>query len=122
MINNDGEEKHLSAGIYTSADFDWLQGDKTLKVVVGVDQTGVEQITYVEGISVYPNPANDMISVYVDGAIYPNAIVVVTDVAGKDRIISKMSNSIDVSTLTPGIYMLRVEIGNRYYYEKLTIR
>lgn len=122
IINKDGEEKHLSAGIYTSADFDWLQGNKTLKVVVGVDQTGVEQITYAEGISVYPNPANDMISVYVDGAIYPNAIVVVTDVAGKDRIISKMSNSIDVSTLTPGIYMLRVEIGNRFYYEKLTIR
>ena len=122
IINKDGEEKHLSAGIYTSADFDWLQGDKTLKVVVGVDQTGVEQITYVEGISVYPNPADDMISVYVDGAIYPNAIVVVTDVAGKDRIISKMSNSIDVSILTPGIYMLRVEIGNRFYYEKLTIR
>ena len=122
IINNDGEERHLSAGIYTSADFDWLQGDKTLKVVVGVDQTGVEQITYAEGISVYPNPANDMISVYVDGAIYPNAIVVVTDVTGKDRIISKMSNSIDVSTLTPGIYMLRVEIGNRFYYEKLTIR
>lgn len=122
IINKDGEERHLSAGIYTSADFGWLQGDKTLKVVVGVDQTGVEQITYAEGISVYPNPADDMISVYVDGAIYPNAIVVVTDVAGKDRIISKMSNSIDVSTLTPGIYMLRVEIGNRYYYEKLTIR
>lgn len=122
IINNDGEERHLSAGIYTSADFDWLQGDKTLKVVVGVDQTGVEQITYVEGISVYPNPADDMISVYVDGAIYPNAIVVVTDVAGKDRIISRMSNSIDVSILTPGIYMLRVEIGNRFYYEKLTIR
>lgn len=122
IINKDGEEKHLSAGIYTSADFDCLQGDKTLKVVVGVDQTGVEQITYAEGISVYPNPADDMISVYVDGAIYPNAIVVVTDVAGKDIIISKMSNSIDVSTLTPGIYMLRVEIGNRYYYEKLTIR
>lgn len=122
IINKDGEEKHLSAGIYTSADFDWLQGDKTLKVVVGVDQTGVEQITYAEGISVYPNPADDMISVYVDGAIYPNAIVVVTDVTGKDRIISKMSNSIDVSTLTPGIYMLRVEIENRFYYEKLTIR
>ncbi|MBR6596335.1 MAG: T9SS type A sorting domain-containing protein [Paludibacteraceae bacterium] len=122
IINNDGEERHLSAGIYTSADFDWLQGDKTLKVVVGVDQTGVEQITYAEGISVYPNPADDMVSVYVDGAIYPNAIVVVTDVAGKDRIISKMSNSIDVSILTPGIYMLRVEIGNRFYYEKLTIR
>ena len=122
IINKDGEEKHLSAGIYTSADFDWLQGDKTLKVVVGVDQTGVEQITYVEGISVYPNPADDMISVYVDGTIYPNAIVVVTDVAGKDRIIAKMSNSIDVSILTPGIYMLRVEIGNRFYYEKLTIR
>lgn len=122
IINNDGEEIHLSAGIYTSADFDWLQGDKTLKVVVGVDQTGVEQITYAEGISVYPNPADDMISVYVDGVIYPNAIVVVTDVAGKDRIISKMSNSIDVSILTPGIYMLRVEIGNRFYYEKLTIR
>lgn len=122
IINNDGEERHLSAGIYTSADFDWLQGNKTLKVVVGVEQTGVEQITYAEGISVYPNPANDMISVYVDGAIYPNAIVVVTDVTGKDRIISKMSNSIDVSTLTPGIYMLRVEIENRFYYEKLTIR
>lgn len=122
IINNDVEERHLSAGIYTSADFDWLQGDKTLKVVVGVDQTGVEQITYAEGISVYPNPADDMVSVYVDGAIYPNAIVVVTDVAGKDRIISKMSNSIDVSILTPGIYMLRVEIGNRFYYDKLTIR
>ena len=122
IINKDGEEKLLSAGIYTSADFDWLQGDKTLKVVVGVDQTGVEQITYAEGISVYPNPANDMISVYIDGAIYSNAIVVVTDVTGKDRIISKMSNSIDVSTLTPGIYMLRVEAGNRFYYEKISIR
>lgn len=122
IINKDGEGKHLPAGSYSSADFDWLQGDKTLKVVVGVDQTGVEQITYAEGISVYPNPADDMISVYVDGAIYPNAIVVVTDVTGKDRIISKMSNSIDVSTLTPGIYMLRVEAGNRFYYEKISIR
>lgn len=122
VVTGDGDEKQLPAGIYSSADYGWLQGDKTLKVVIGVEQTDVEQITYAEGISVCPNPANDRIGVYVDGAVIPNSVVIITDVAGKERVVSKMSHSIDVSCLSSGVYILMVEAGNRYYYEKLTIR
>lgn len=121
-IIRDGEEHRLPAGKYSSADFDWLQGDGVLVVTVGVDPTNVEQVEYVAGITVYPNPANDKIGVYVDGEVIPNAVVFITDMSGKDKIISKMSHSIDVSTLSAGVYMLRVEFENRYYYEKLIIK
>lgn len=122
VIMNDEKSHHLPAGVYTSADFAWLQGDKTLTVVIGVEPTNVEQIENVKGITVCPNPANDKISVYVDGALLPNALVYITDMAGNDRIICKMSHSISVSSLASGVYMLRVETDNRYYYERIIIK
>jgi hypothetical protein len=60
--------------------------------------------------------------VYVDGAVIPNATVIITDAAGTDKVVSKMTHSIDISNLSPGVYILRVEAGNRYYYEKLTVK
>lgn len=35
----DGTDAYLPAGIYTSSDFEWLEGDKTLNVVKGVSST-----------------------------------------------------------------------------------
>lgn len=122
IVMSDGKVHCLPAGVYSSADFPWLQGNKSLTVVLGVEPTKVEQVAYAEGISVYPNPANNKITVYVDGEILPTAVVYITDMAGIDKYVCKMSHSIDVSSLATGVYMLRVEAGNRYYYERIIIK
>ncbi|HBK82341.1 MAG TPA: hypothetical protein DDZ41_01895, partial [Flavobacterium sp.] len=64
-------------------------------------------------ILVYPNPATDVISI--DGLQdASNVDFIVTDILGKN--VSKNSslnnNQIDVSSLTPGIYFLLLNIDN----------
>ena len=59
-------------------------------------------------ISIYPNPTSDM--VYIDGN-YFQLKVVVYDILGKQVINKSITNSIDISQLEKGVYILQLSDG-----------
>ena len=59
-------------------------------------------------ISIYPNPTSDI--VYIDGN-YTQLKVVVYDILGKEILNKSITNSIDISHLDNGIYILQLSDG-----------
>jgi hypothetical protein len=62
------------------------------------------------GISAYPNPVKDVLTVVVDGAISGKARLVVTDITGKllrSIAIDTASSSVDLAGLPTGVYLVR---------------
>jgi len=59
-------------------------------------------------ISIYPNPTSDM--VYIDGN-YSQLKVVVYDILGKEILNKSITNSIDISHLDNGVYILQLSDG-----------
>jgi hypothetical protein len=59
-------------------------------------------------ISIYPNPTSDI--VYIDGN-YTQLKVVVYDILGKQVINKSITNSIDISQLEKGVYILQLSDG-----------
>lgn len=70
-------------------------------------------------ISLYPNPVNDVLSV---NAITPVTALQVYDIQGKFLIGNKNLNSIDVSKLNPGIYLLKVKSNENWITKKFIIK
>jgi predicted esterase len=69
---------------------------------------------------IYPNPAQDMIQI--EGTV-DNAEILVLDVMGREVLKAvDNANSIDVSTLTPGSYMLKITERGSTRFEKLMIQ
>ncbi|MGJ8548319.1 FG-GAP-like repeat-containing protein [Winogradskyella wichelsiae] len=67
-----------------------------------VDETLVD-------VSIYPNPVEDQLNIKTSAEVI-NKIATVFDINGKRVLSSKLtSNAIDVSTLTNGVYFLRLE-------------
>ena len=60
------------------------------------------------GLSVYPNPTSDI--VYIDGN-YTQLNVIVYDVLGKQLMNKSIKNSIDISHLGNGVYILQLSDG-----------
>jgi hypothetical protein len=76
-----------------------------------------------EALSVYPNPANDMI--YFNSAIPANSILKIYTADGREYMDNTnfSGNSLDVSTIPTGFYILKVtSAGGNTIYKKLLIQ
>ena len=67
-------------------------------------------------ISVYPNPTSDI--VYIDGN-YTQLKVVVYDILGKKVINKPITNTIDISQLEKGVYILQLSDGAKVTTERI---
>jgi len=67
-------------------------------------------------ISIYPNPSSDM--VYIDGN-YTQLKVVVYDILGKQVINKSITNSIDISQLEKGVYILQLSDGAKLTTQRI---
>ena len=67
-------------------------------------------------ISVYPNPTSDI--VYIDGN-YSQLKVVVYDILGKQVINKSITNSIDISQLEKGVYILQLSDGAKVTTQRI---
>lgn len=81
--------------------------------------TSVEENKKLDALLVYPNPANS-IALFIMNGYYPQkAILTITDEKGtilKSQRVLHGWNSVDVSTLTAGMYYYRVEDSNVLVY------
>lgn len=71
--------------------------------------TGVEDLNVLPGIKIYPNPANEFITIQADTHLRLG--VSVYDISGRVLIERRLSpnNRIDISALNGGIYILQIE-------------
>jgi hypothetical protein len=75
-------------------------------------------------LQLYPNPATDQLSVNVPG-INPQGLMNVIDTHGAlvlSQEVKGASNALDVGMLTPGLYLVRVQVGAKYLSARFTKR
>jgi hypothetical protein len=82
---------------------------------------GIDDLDLTNSINIYPNPAESTITIteQIDINIHQISII---DLTGK-LIQVEMSNfnSIDISTLSPGIYIIRINADGRFYDKKIMV-
>lgn len=74
--------------------------------------------------NIYPNPANDIVTVETDEQLSENITAEIFDIQGRKvagKIITAGSNIIDTRTLAAGIYTIRVQAGLNSSVQKLVI-
>ncbi len=84
------------------------------------DNTGAE-----ENISIYPNPANDFITI-TNSEISKETIVSIFDLQGKEMMHNKYGNEIsielDIQSLTKGIYMMKIRTDKKITVKKFVVQ
>lgn len=95
-------------------------------VNVGPAPTSVSQNTFKNNILVYPNPVTDnQLNIDVQSGIENDLQVAVFDILGKQVLgqsdLNQGSNTIDVSSLEAGVYLLKFVSDNSYYTHKIVI-
>lgn len=91
-------------------------------VTVFVTPTGITETTK-NGIHVFPNPANDKITIRLDNAA--TTTIKIFDQTGrllKNEMINAAENSIDIATLAAGVYQLRLQKDNSQFMYKLIVQ
>jgi hypothetical protein len=90
------------------------KGD-TLTWYVIAKPTGINELNKSAIVSVYPNPANETVTVHLDAADLSAASIQVTDLLGNTLINKSVTNEnirLDVSDLTSGYYLIQCKYGN----------
>ncbi|MEZ4774166.1 MAG: T9SS type A sorting domain-containing protein [Bacteroidia bacterium] len=111
--------------LFFSADYDQT-GQDMWQYTDASGGVGIEkQIKQQSLFSIWPNPADDIVRI--SSQLYPvrPISVEVTDLQGK--ITASESGfsdqmTIDISTLSPGLYMLKLQMGNSTSFHKLVIK
>jgi hypothetical protein len=90
------------------------KGD-TLTWHVNTSTTGIKEWSKSAIVSLYPNPANETVTVHLDAANLSTASIQVTDLLGKSLInkpVINESTKLDVSELPNGYYLIQCKYGN----------
>ncbi|MES2545539.1 MAG: T9SS type A sorting domain-containing protein [Bacteroidota bacterium] len=82
----------------------------------------VNQDTQIEGLSFYPNPVSNG-KVYITSKLSLDKEIIIFDVLGK-KVIQTYLNSkeLNVSSLSPGVYIIRIKEGDATATRKLIIK
>lgn len=99
---------------------DWGNNAYIDNIFVGQDPaiSGVNKINSFDNVSVYPNPTSDQLNIRINAKNPTNASLTILDYTGKvvrtlnnNQVINNGSNnmSFDVSTLTNGMYLIKIE-------------
>ncbi|MES2515381.1 MAG: T9SS type A sorting domain-containing protein [Bacteroidota bacterium] len=81
-----------------------------------IDQTtvGLENMNYESGVmNVYPNPAMDVLNVGTNFQNKENLTIKITDVIGREILITDYKEQLDISFLERGIYFVSILQGNK---------
>lgn len=72
----------------------------------------VDDIVPIREIDVYPNPVNNILYIGTDDIGHTANII---DLTGKVKVVNIINNSIDVSTLASGIYLLTMRLESQFH-------
>lgn len=104
---------------YTITNAAGCSADTTYDITV-VNTTGIAQVGAAAGISMYPNPTHNTLTVTANGA---TGTVVITDITGRIAYTGKLqagaATTLDVSGLNAGLYFISVATANGAYTGKV---
>lgn len=93
-----------------------------------IPPVGIGENGDIPGLSVFPNPATNLLYVQMDNRQETPVLMLVSDLLGKPVMEMELSNggssktyTLDVSTLTKGIYMMQLKSGSKVMTRKLII-
>lgn len=85
----------------------------------------IDDSSVISGVyyNIYPNPANDYININYKFTNSPNLIAKIVDILGNEMLSENLdtfeyNNVIDISTLPPGVYFLKILYDKGIYYTK----
>lgn len=81
--------------------------------------SGIDNNSLANSLSVYPNPAKDVLNIEVAGS--ESYAVSLTNLLGKTVFADKDKSAINVSALTPGIYFLTIEVKGQKTTKKIVV-
>jgi len=91
--------------------------------------TGINNISNNENIQIFPNPANNFVTISSGKTIESNVVVNIIDVAGRVAQTASFNNltangqqTIDISKLAKGVYFVKINSANSEMVEKLVVR
>jgi hypothetical protein len=122
---------HINTNVDDRANIDLVIPNGTMGAYVtntGAKWTGFKSVTESStvgisaanlrksGLSIYPNPANDILTI--DFALKIEKLVIVNTLGKTVAIITTQKNTIDVSGLAKGIYFVQVKANDKWVSEK----
>ena len=108
---------------YLSTDRETWNAWPSFRFLFDDDRVGVNEAKQYLDFNVYPNPASSKITIGTRPGVSVNRVIV-SDLTGKTIIdlVPLPSGEIDVTGISPGIYMMRVESKDQSGIKKLVIR
>jgi hypothetical protein len=87
----------------------------------GKQQSKVQETT-IEGLSIYPNPTTGD-RIYISTKLNDDKQISIFDVLGKKVLQTTLSSKeLNISSLTPGVYIIKIEEGDASATRKLIVR
>lgn len=94
----------------------------SLSATNAVAQEGKSTGNTIEGLSVYPNPSSNG-KIYITSKSSTDKQVTIFDVLGKKVLQTQLtSKELNISTLSPGVYIIKIEEGDASATRKLIVR
>ncbi len=88
---------------------------------VSASETPVKELP-IEGLSIYPNPASGQ-KVYITTSSNKAKLVEIFNVLGKNVLSANLTgNELNISSLDPGIYIMKIQEGRSSATRKLVVR
>jgi hypothetical protein len=121
-LDGDGDKDLFSTSLYNTIATYYVNTDPRTSSIGNV------KITESDFLKVYPNPASDYCTVNLDGPMSGMFDLKITDINGKvlrterfRKVNGYIQHELDVSGLSPGIYMVNVTQGNQSYISRLVV-
>jgi hypothetical protein len=113
---------NLAPGPYAVIVTDGNGCTKTDTITVARNTVGIADVA-AGTLSIYPNPANDKVYVELADKSYAKIEVMITDMSGRTVIADELhNNTVNVSSLSAGVYLIRVNADKTSFNSKLIIR
>jgi trimeric autotransporter adhesin len=101
------------------------QGNNVIREIVS-HSTGIENISDIKDMLIYPNPANQKLNLQFNKQLDGLATLSIMDIAGREIFNFQLSSaavdnsqlSVDVSSLSAGMYFLNVKTKDNYFTQK----
>lgn len=88
----------------------------------GKQNAKLQETTVIEGLNLYPNPVSNG-KVYISSKNDFNKSIIIFDVLGKKVLQTLLtSRELNISSLTPGVYIIKIEEGEASATRKLIVR
>ena len=95
-------------------------GDLYIDNVIIYEGTASVKDNNIEGLNIYPNPANDLVNVV--SSSLSNKDIVITNLLGKTVLRANVSQTVNISSLNAGVYMMQITQDGKSATRKLIVK